>query len=340
MHSDQLRAGVYCELFIEHSEEWVPARVMQRHETAVPHTNLVLKSFSVRYNRLEAFTDQPMATVEDGVKPDRLRLLAYPDGSVMADGPDPAGIIRDEENGEVANDHAGSSADATGHARAKKAAVAGPKSLLDMDPDTGFSAWSTVSVEVVDEKEQARQQRKRLQEDAELQSKEAQAKLRNAELERLAAAATDNVLANVDPYGTGVYKGMFVGDMEQLRETEIPSLSNGATVGFKKRRRPGQEALSETNTTAANPTMSSGSNESGRAINAVAVSSSVTMSTVESKDGADEGHLEQGSLKAPTSTSEPPVRPSAAPMKISMSFKSSGSGGSKPIRQKFNDDDS
>lgn len=170
MHTDQLREGVYCELFIDHSEEWVPARVLQRKETAVPHTNLVLKTFSVRYNRLEAFTDQPLPTVEDGVKADRLRLLAYPDGTVMVDGPDPAGVIQDSDNTSATV----SVSSASVQGAAKRAAVAAPKSLLDVDPEVGFSAWSTVSVEVVDDAEQEQLEQQRLQEEKELRSKDSQ----------------------------------------------------------------------------------------------------------------------------------------------------------------------
>jgi len=278
----------------------------------------------------------------------------------MSDGPDPAGVIRDEDTKDGVNLDGvhGTDTENTqgqGQAWAKKAAVAGPKSLLDMDPSTGFSGWSTVSVEVVDEAAQERQEKLRLQEEAELRSKETQAKLRNIELERLSAIATDNVLANVDPYGTGVYKGLFVGDMEQIREADMPSLSQGAVVGFKKRRRPGQEALSASSTTASdgsiclgttNMPSSSSSSSSSSSVPATAAAA-VTISTAESKESVEEDITYSEPPNIPIATvssvrstiTTATAVPVPVPVKISMSFKGGSSGGQKPTRQKVNHDD-
>lgn len=108
-------------------------------------------------------------------------------------------------------------------------------------------------------------------------------------------ASADNVLANVDPYGTGVYKGLFVGDMEQLRETEIPSLSHGATVGFKKRRRPGHESsvgtTSRTEVSAvANIISSSGGGGGGDSI----MTTTITSSHASSSHGIEHSVTEEG----------------------------------------------
>jgi hypothetical protein len=48
-HEQLLRGGLYCELFIESVDEWVPAVIMTRREVAIPHTTIALKAFEVRY---------------------------------------------------------------------------------------------------------------------------------------------------------------------------------------------------------------------------------------------------------------------------------------------------
>lgn len=71
-----------------------------------------------------------------------------------------------------------------------------------------------------------------------------QAHARANEISKLAAASSESILNSVDPYGTGMYKGKFIGEPEVTAEDSskfsmpIESLSQGVSVGFKKRKRP------------------------------------------------------------------------------------------------------
>lgn len=63
-------------------DDWLPCNIASRVETPIPHTALQLVSFNVRYSEwLEDGSTREHS--EDGVKSDRLRLLASADGAVL-----------------------------------------------------------------------------------------------------------------------------------------------------------------------------------------------------------------------------------------------------------------
>jgi hypothetical protein len=63
-------------------DDWLPCNIASRVETPIPHTTLQLISFNVRYS--ESLEDgSTREHSEDGVKSDRLRLLASADGAVL-----------------------------------------------------------------------------------------------------------------------------------------------------------------------------------------------------------------------------------------------------------------
>ena len=60
-------------------------------------------------------------------------------------------------------------------------------------------------------------------------------------------SSVDNVLDMVDPYNTGMYKGKYIGNQNDIHGLKtasadqmpiVESLSQGVSVGFKKRKRP------------------------------------------------------------------------------------------------------
>lgn len=63
----------------------MPCEIASRVETPIPHTALQLVSFNVRYS--ESLEDDGDGSIrehtEDGVKSDRLRLLASADGAIQ-----------------------------------------------------------------------------------------------------------------------------------------------------------------------------------------------------------------------------------------------------------------
>ena len=65
-----------------------------------------------------------------------------------------------------------------------------------------------------------------------------QALVRMNEVAKMASLSSDSILTAVDPYGTGMYKGKFIGERSEEKMTETESLSKGVCVGFKKRKRP------------------------------------------------------------------------------------------------------
>jgi hypothetical protein len=97
-HESLLRGGLYCELFIESIDEWVPAVIISTKEVAIPHTTLTLKTFDVQYTTTSAAAGgddtgndaaagderiQARVEIENGVRSDRLRLLVDDDGNVL-----------------------------------------------------------------------------------------------------------------------------------------------------------------------------------------------------------------------------------------------------------------
>jgi hypothetical protein len=48
-HEEKLKTNVECEIFIESLDEWIPAIILSSKEIVVPHTEIKLKSFRVKY---------------------------------------------------------------------------------------------------------------------------------------------------------------------------------------------------------------------------------------------------------------------------------------------------
>jgi hypothetical protein len=103
-HESLLRSGLYCELFIEAIDEWMPAVIISTKEVAIPHTKLTLKTFDVQYTTTSGSGGgdngdgrnagagagaggveqaQTRVEIEYGVRSDRLRLLVDEDGNVL-----------------------------------------------------------------------------------------------------------------------------------------------------------------------------------------------------------------------------------------------------------------
>eukprot|EP01039_Chlorochromonas_danica_P003452 gene3452-3781_t len=110
----KLRTGCQCEIFVEALDEWLEAEVTRRVEIVIPHTQLTLCSFDVRYS----IPGDVVETVEEkGVKSDRLRIVA---SSEMQEE-----VIKQQESEEPIP----------------------PK----ISEETGIGSWQTVSVREIDQ---------------------------------------------------------------------------------------------------------------------------------------------------------------------------------------------
>ena len=132
-------------------DDWLPCNIASRVETPIPHTALHLVSFNVRYS--ESLEDgSTREHSEDGVKSDRLRLLASADGAVLGlpevtSDSDPADAqqslirLRDSNTG-------------AGLADRQLALHSVSILMVTMRSSLGIGMWQTVSVREVDEEEQ------------------------------------------------------------------------------------------------------------------------------------------------------------------------------------------
>lgn len=140
LHEDKMRAGVSCEIFVDALDRWIAASITKLNVVFVPNTEIVMKTFSVEYKyateeEVEVDADAGQDTTEEDVKSDRLRLLVDSD-------------LRTKEMA------------------AKEEAVAVEVAKV-IDTHTGLGGWSTVSVNVYDEEEEAAKREALLREEDE-----------------------------------------------------------------------------------------------------------------------------------------------------------------------------
>ena len=75
-----MRSNTDCEIYVESVERWIPARIENMNLLHVPNTDIVMKTFDVKYLYAseEEFEKDPSAgieTLEKEIHSDRLRLL-------------------------------------------------------------------------------------------------------------------------------------------------------------------------------------------------------------------------------------------------------------------------
>ncbi len=63
-------------------DEWYSGRIDARHDTPIPHTTLFLVTFDVEYKVKSHTLGDEVVVKDKGIKSDRIRLLAEPDGTV------------------------------------------------------------------------------------------------------------------------------------------------------------------------------------------------------------------------------------------------------------------
>ena len=72
----------YLQCLIKALDEWYLGTIDARHDTPIPYTTLFLTSFDVHYEITNEAAGEKETIKEKGVKSDRLRILAAPDGTV------------------------------------------------------------------------------------------------------------------------------------------------------------------------------------------------------------------------------------------------------------------
>jgi len=168
-------------------------------ETAIPNTSLTFRRFRVSY----LLPDSPEVTIESDAPADRLRIKLPP--GVSADDTD--SILAGTSSGEQQEERA------------------------SVNENTGYGGWSTVSVRVVDEEEEARA----LQEEQALNY--AEEKKRKKSTEALDDPQYgDDALGAYNPWG-GSYKGIKLGSDSSHADNDLMTETPRNPISFKKRKK-------------------------------------------------------------------------------------------------------
>lgn len=128
---ERLKSGVKSQIFVENLDEWFDVETLVRKETAIPHTNVVLKTFNATYSIPDEASGVSKSVTETGLKSDRFRIVA------------------DEKDLQGETNEA--------------ASIAGVPAAPKVDEYTGVGGWQTVTVREVDEEKEHEEYEKNIE---------------------------------------------------------------------------------------------------------------------------------------------------------------------------------